>query len=36
MNSNLKYNNESYDNSNKNQNLERINALALKLNVLQV
>lgn len=39
MNSNLRYNNEtiqSNEDSNKNQNLERINALAQKLNSLQV
>ena len=39
MNSNFKYNNDtnqSNENSNKNQNLERINALAHKLNALQV
>jgi len=39
MNSKLKNNNEtiqSNENSNKNQNLERINALAQKLNSLQV
>jgi len=39
MNSNLKFNNESVqsnENNNKNQNLERISALAQKLGVLQV
>lgn len=39
MNSNLKYNNEtiqSNESNNKNQNLKRINALAYKLNSLQV
>ena len=39
MNSNLKFNNEtihSNENNNNNQNLERISALAQKLNILQV
>lgn len=39
MNSNTKFNNETVhynENSNTNQNLQRINALAEKLNALQV